>query len=207
MVWDVLNVIGTIAFAISGAIIAMEEEYDILGVYILGFATAFGGGTVRNILIDLPLSHIWQQNILFYIAILVIGIVFFLPNSWIESYSKWAWGVFFDAIGLGAFAIQGALYAYNMNHPLIAVVVAAALTGAGGGVIRDLLARRQPLILKKEMYAVWAMMGGLIVGLGLANHDILLYFVLALIVACRMLAHHYGWQLPRKKRKGEESSA
>lgn len=67
MTWDVLSIIGTIAFAISGAIVAMEEEYDILGVYILGIVTAFGGGAIRNLLIGVPVSALWEQGVLFQV--------------------------------------------------------------------------------------------------------------------------------------------
>lgn len=204
MVWDVLNIIGTIAFAISGAIVAIEEDYDLLGVYILGFATAFGGGITRNLLIDLPLGLVWQQGILFYIAAVAVAIVFVLPNYWLERWNRWF--VFFDAIGLAAFAIQGAMYAKEMNHPIIAVVLAAALTGVGGGVIRDVLARRQPLIFRKDLYAVWAMLGGFIVGMGFAESEFVLYSLVALIVLLRMLAYQYGWRLPRRQKSGEESS-
>lgn len=98
MVWDVLNIIGTIAFAISGAIVAIEEDYDLLGVYILGFATAFGGGITRNLLIDLPLGLVWQQGILFYIAAVAVAIVFVLPNYWLERWNRWF--VFFDTVKL-----------------------------------------------------------------------------------------------------------
>lgn len=202
MVWDVLNIIGTIAFAISGAIVAIEEDYDLLGVYILGFATAFGGGITRNLLIDLPLELVWQQGILFYIAAVVVAIVFILPHHWFDKWGRWF--VFFDAIGLAAFAVQGAMYAKDMNHPLIAVVVAAGLTGVGGGVIRDVLARRQPLIFKKDLYAVWAMLGGFIVGIGVAESEFVLYSLVALIVLLRMLSYQYGWHLPRRGNKGEK---
>lgn len=202
MVWDVLNIIGTIAFAISGAIVAIEEDYDLLGVYILGFATAFGGGITRNLLIDLPLELVWQQEILFYVAAVVVAIVFILPHDWFEKWGRWF--VFFDAIGLAAFAVQGAMYAKDMDLPLIAVVVAAGLTGVGGGVIRDVLARRQPLIFKKDLYAVWAMLGGFIVGIGVAESEFVLYSLVALIVLLRMLSYQYGWHLPRRGNNGEK---
>ena len=76
MAWEVLSIIGTVAFAISGAIVAMEEEYDILGVYILGIVTAFGGGAIRNLLIGVPVSALWEQGSLFLIALVSITIVF-----------------------------------------------------------------------------------------------------------------------------------
>ncbi|AGA23182.1 Membrane protein YvgT [Bacillus subtilis subsp. subtilis str. BSP1] len=164
MAWELLSVIGIIAFAVSGAIVAMEEEYDILGVYILGIVTAFGGGAIRNLLIGVPVSALWEQGAYFQIALLSITIVFLFPKLLLKHWNKW--GNLSDAIGLAAFAIQGALYAVKMGHPLSAVIVAAVLTGSGGGIIRDLLAGRKPLVLKAEIYAVWAALGGLIVGLG-----------------------------------------
>ena len=90
--------------------------------------------------------------------------MFLFPKLLLKHWNKW--GNLSDAIGLAAFAIQGALYAVKMGHPLSAVIVAAVLTGSGGGIIRDLLAGRKPLVLKAEIYAVWAALGGLIVGLG-----------------------------------------
>ena len=80
LTWEILNIIGTIAFAISGAIVAMEEEYDILGVYFLGLITAFGGGAIRNLLIGVPISALWDQGPLFLTAIIVITIVFLFQN-------------------------------------------------------------------------------------------------------------------------------
>lgn len=167
MAWELLSVIGIIAFAVSGAIVAMEEEYDILGVYILGIVTAFGGGAIRNLLIGVPVSALWEQGAFFQIALASVTIVFLFPKLLLRHWSKW--GNLSDAIGLSAFAIQGALYAVKMGHPLSAVIAAAVLTGSGGGIIRDLLAGRKPLVLKAEIYAVWAALGGLIVGLGWAG--------------------------------------
>lgn len=141
MAWEVLSIIGTVAFAISGAIVAMEEEYDILGVYILGIVTAFGGGAIRNLLIGVPVSALWEQGSLFLIALVSITIVFLFPKLLLKHWS--IWGSFSDAIGLAAFAIQGALYAVHMNHPVSAVIVAAVLTGSGGGMIRDLFGRKK----------------------------------------------------------------
>ncbi len=71
MAWEIFSIIGTIAFALSGAIVAMEEDYDIFGVYILGMATAFGGGALRNLLIGYPIVAFWQQDMLFQIALFI----------------------------------------------------------------------------------------------------------------------------------------
>ncbi|KYD00105.1 trimeric intracellular cation channel family protein [Heyndrickxia sporothermodurans] len=196
MTWEILSIIGTIAFAVSGAIIAMEEEYDILGTYILGIVTAFGGGAIRNLLIGVPVSALWEQSLLFQIALLSITIIFLFPHNLLRHWQRW--GNFFDAMGLAAFAIQGALYAKQMGHPLSAIIVAAVLTGSGGGIIRDVLAKRKPLVLQSEIYAVWAILCGFAIGLGLAKEPIELYLLFAIITMLRVLSYIFKWKLPNK---------
>lgn len=178
----------------------MEEEYDILGVYILGLATAFGGGAIRNLLIGVPVSALWEQGPLFLMAIAIMTIVFIFPNRTLKQWGKWE--LYTDAIGLAAFAIQGALYATEMNHPIIAVVVAALLTGSGGGVIRDVLARRKPLLLHADIYGVWAMLAGLSIGTGLFNESWELYILFITVVVLRILTVFYNWKLPSRSIKG-----
>ncbi|OSX53689.1 trimeric intracellular cation channel family protein [Anoxybacillus ayderensis] len=199
MTWEVLSIIGTVAFAISGAIVAMEEEYDILGVYILGIVTAFGGGAVRNVLIGVPVSVLWQQQTLFFIAFIAMTIVYLFPHKMLPHWQRW--GNFFDALGLSAFAIQGALYAVQMNRPLSAVIVAAVLTGSGGGMIRDVLAGRKPLVLRDEIYAVWAILAGVAVGTRIAHSPISLYVLFIVVAALRILSYTYNWKLPNKSLK------
>ncbi|MEH7115553.1 trimeric intracellular cation channel family protein [Neobacillus niacini] len=196
MTWEVLSIIGTIAFAVSGAIVAMEEEYDIFGVYILGIVTAFGGGAIRNLLIGVPVSAIWEQGLFFQIALLSITAVYLFPTNLLRHWQKW--GNFFDAIGLSAFAIQGAIYAANMNHPISAVIVAAVLTGIGGGIIRDLLAGRKPIVLRSEIYAVWAILAGLIIGLKIADRPWELYTLFFLVTTLRILSYTFHWKLPSR---------
>lgn len=195
MTWEILNIIGTIAFAISGAIVAMEENYDILGIYFLGFTTAFGGGTIRNILIGLPIEQIWLQERLFIICFVAMTIILILPNMWIDYWNKW--GIFFDAIGLAAFAIQGALFALQANASISAVLVAATLTGAGGGVLRDILAGRKPMIFQNEIYAIWATLAGLLVGLGYITGPVSTISLLIIIIILRMCSVYFKWTLPR----------
>lgn len=196
MTWEVLSMIGTVAFAISGAIIAMEEDFDILGVYILGIVTAFGGGAIRNLLIGVPVSALWDQGLFFQIALLSITIVFLFYNNLLSYWQKW--GNFFDAIGLSAFAIQGAMYAVDMNLPLSAVIVAAVLTGSGGGMIRDLLAGRKPLVLQSEIYAVWAIICGLAIGLKITVSSSELYALFVIVTFLRILSYSLQWKLPKR---------
>jgi Predicted membrane protein len=195
-VFDVLSMIGTVAFAVSGAVVAMEEEYDVLGVFVLGLVTAFGGGVIRNVLIGVPVTTLWSQGPLLTAAFISCLIVFVMPIAWLRQWRRSE--TFFDAIGLSAFAVQGALYATQQNHALPAVVVAAMLTGIGGGMIRDVLAGRKPLILREEIYAVWAMGAGLVIGLGWADSTGEYLVLFTAVVACRMLSAHYKWRLPRR---------
>ena len=197
MTWEVLTFIGTIAFAISGTIIAMEEEYDILGVYILGIVTAFGGGAIRNLLIGVPVSALWDQSLYFTVALVSITIVFLFPTNLSKHWDRW--GNFSDAIGLSAFAIQGAMYAVELNHPISAIIVSAALTGCGGGIIRDVLAGRKPLVFRKEIYAVWAIIAGLALGSGLFSQAWHLYTLFIFVTLFRVLSYTYNWHLPNKK--------
>lgn len=198
-IFGVFSIIGTVAFAVSGAVVAMEEEYDILGVFVLGLVTAFGGGVVRNLLIGMPVTMLWNQGDLLRIAIIAMTVAFLLPTSWIQKWRKSE--AFFDAIGLSAFAIQGALYATEMDHPISAVLVAAMLTGIGGGIIRDVLAGRKPVVLREEIYAVWAMLAGLAIGTGWIHSTFELLFLFVFIIVLRMLSVHFKWKLPHRSLK------
>jgi uncharacterized membrane protein YeiH len=190
------SIIGTIAFAASGAIVAMEEEYDILGVLVLGLVTAFGGGVIRNLLIGVPVTMLWSQGLFLKTAVISILIVFFLPTRWILRWKKGE--AFFDAIGLAAFAIQGALYAVHANLPTSAVMVAAMLTGIGGGMVRDIMAGRKPLVLQDEIYAVWAIAAGLAIGSLQLNKPWELLVLFGFVVLFRMFSVYFKWKLPRR---------
>lgn len=203
-IWSILNIIGTIAFAISGAIVAMEEDFDILGVFTLGFMTAFGGGAVRNLLIGLPMSALWDQSLEFYIALLVILFLFFLPNV-VDRHWKRA-DVLADAIGLAAFSIKGALHAQNLGWSLSAMIVGAVLTGSGGGIIRDLLAGRKPGVLQTEIYAGWSILAAVLMYFQVVSTDLGYYILAVLIVVLRMVGYKKGWHLPKSKWQTQKQS-
>ncbi|PQD93918.1 hypothetical protein CYL18_17325 [Pradoshia eiseniae] len=194
MSWELLSIIGTIAFAISGALVAMEEEYDLFGIYLLGFVTAFGGGAVRNILLGIPLSQLWHQDRLFLIAFISISLTCVFHQSLMPHWNKW--GNIFDAIGLSAFAVQGALKAVDMDAPLLAVIFAAILTGSGGGIVRDVLAGRKPILLQSEIYAIWAGIAGLLIGTGLLTTNVQLWILFIAVTGLRMLSYLNNWHLP-----------
>lgn len=204
MTWEIINIIGTIAFAASGAIVAMEEEFDVLGVYFLGLMTAFGGGAIRNLLIGIPISVLWDQEPLFLAAIIIITIVFLFPKFSLRGWEKS--GLQTDAVGLSAFAINGALYATEMNHSIIAILVAALLTGTGGGMLRDVLAGRKALLSQGHIYGAWAILAGLVVGTGLADQPLELYVLFAVIAILRILTVYYNWSLPFRSLKSKNEA-
>lgn len=196
MAWEIFSIIGTIAFALSGAIVAMEEEFDLFGVYILGIVAAFGGGAIRNVLIGLPISTLWSQEMFFNIALACITIFFIVPHHLINHWNRW--GNFTDAIGLSAFAIQGAMHAVSLELPLAAVLASAVLTGCGGGILRDLLAGRKPIVLRDEIYAMWAVLAGFIVYFDITESQLFLISLFLIILVLRVLSYVYGWKLPKK---------
>ncbi|WP_286133990.1 trimeric intracellular cation channel family protein [Bacillus sp. AFS053548] len=202
--WELFSIIGTISFALSGAVVAMEEDYDLFGVYILGFATAFGGGALRNLLIGYPINYLWNQTTNFTIALVAMTVIFFFPQLSNKPFKKL--DILFDSIGLSAFAILGANYAMELKLPVSAVIVASVLTGIGGGIVRDLLAKRKPMVLHSEVYAFWAILVGVLIGNKFVdtNFELLLLFIV--IVLLRLLSVHYSWSLPKRSFKGSSST-
>ncbi|WP_421385277.1 trimeric intracellular cation channel family protein [Bacillus salacetis] len=200
MAWDIFNIIGTIAFALSGAVIAMEAKYDIMGTYFLGLTTSFGGGAIRNLFIGTPITELWQQTALFTVAIMTITIIIILPEHTIERLQKWS---LFDSIGLSAFAVQGAILAHAVDMPLLAVMFSAAITGAGGGIIRDILAQRKPIVFREEIYLLWAVIAGFIIGMDWAIKSYHFYLLFGTILTLRVISHKYGWRLPVRTVEGQ----
>lgn len=195
--WEWLNVIGIVAFASSGAIVAMEERYDLLGVLFLGFVTAFGGGVIRQVLLGDSAAALWHQSLLMGVAAGTILIVFWLPRSLLFRWQRLE--VLCDAIGLAAFSLQAAIYATERGFPLVAIVVAALLTGAGGGIVRDVLAGRQPMVFQRgNIYGSWAMLAALAIGLGWPRQGLPLAILLVLVIALRMASVRWQWTLPQR---------
>ncbi|KGP70969.1 trimeric intracellular cation channel family protein [Pontibacillus yanchengensis] len=195
MAWDFLNFVAVAAFAFSGAIVAMSERYDIFGVIILGIATPFAGGIARNLFLQQDVVHIWEQGIFLYVAVGTIMIVYFFPKGWVMFWNRW--NVYLDAFGLSAFAIQGALFAMNNHLPVGAVLFSAIITGVGGGVTRDVLAQRRPMVLHTEIYAVWALFAGAVIAFGIIDYtnSIQLYILFGAIITLRLLSFHMNWHL------------
>ncbi|WAH41157.1 TRIC cation channel family protein [Alicyclobacillus fastidiosus] len=188
--WLVLHGIGTCAYAASGAFVALQAKYRMIGVFILGLTTSFGGGVIRNTVIGVPVTKLWDRETL----LLVVGtlaILYILSTKWIHHWKKW--GLFFDSIGLASFSLQGALYARQFGDNLGMTVMAALFTGIGGGVIRDLLAGRKPIALREEIHAILAVLVGVAVAIGGRGflEPIPLLSTISIVVAVRMFAVRY----------------
>lgn len=197
MILMVLSVVGSVGFALSGALVGLEQEYDVFGVLVLGLVTAFGGGIIRNLIVGIPVAEIWHQGAPFVAALVAMILAMVLPITW-SHYGKTPILVF-DAVGLATFAVEGALYAVDVHAPLGAIVAAATITGIGGGIVRDVLAQRKPMVLRDEIYAAWALLAGLAVGLGLVNPHRAwqVYGVILAVFLLRFLSVRLRWRLPR----------
>lgn len=155
----VFDIIGTIAFAMAGALTAVQKKLDVFGVFILALTTALGGGVVRDIIISNTPPMAFRNYELVMISLLSAIFVMFVYKS-IDKFNV-AIQVC-DAIGLGAFTVGGANMAieFGLNN-LLAVTFLAVVTGVGGGIIRDIFVQEIPGVFCKEIYAVAALIGSI----------------------------------------------
>ncbi len=151
-----LDLIGTLAFAISGALVAITKRLDPFGVFIVAFVTAVGGGTLRDVLIGrTPVGWMTDLNYIYVIAVAVILAIVF-RNNW-KQLSKSLF--LFDTIGLGVFTIIGTeIGIHSSLHPIICIAL-GTMTASFGGVIRDILCNDIPVIFRKEIYATACIVG------------------------------------------------
>jgi uncharacterized membrane protein YeiH len=189
---------GTVVFAVEGASAAVRAGLDLFGVLVLSFIVALGGGMIRDLLIGAtPPSAIcdWRYPVLAFVT----GLVTFLIHTQIEAVPPLLLTTL-DAAGLALFAVAGAEKALDFNiQPFIAVLM-GAITGCGGGVMRDMLLARVPMVLVADIYASAALVGAAIVVVGRRLGcppavAVVLGFIVCL--ALRITAVQLGWQLPR----------
>jgi uncharacterized membrane protein YeiH len=190
--WLVLHVIGIISYAASGAFVALAARYSFIGVYVLGLTTSFGGAIIRNLIIGIPLTSLWDR-FTFLTVLVTLTIIVFLPIKWIRHWKRW--GLLFDSIGLASFAIQGALTATKVYDNLGITILASMFTGVGGGMIRDLLVGRRPLALREEIHAVLTILCAVCIWLDWTS-PLQLSLIVIIVVAIRMSAIRYKWKFP-----------
>lgn len=194
--FNILEILGTAAFAISGALSAMNRKLDVFGIFIIAFVTGIGGGTVRDILIgNTPVT--WMDNIIY---IYLIGMVTILSIIFRTKINYLKTSLFlFDTIGLGIFTIIGVETGIQNNLDPIISIALGVMTGTFGGVIRDILCNEIPVIFRKEIYATACLIGGLvfIVLLKLGVEREIIYIVTSLIViSIRLVVVKFKISLP-----------
>ncbi|QJW90669.1 trimeric intracellular cation channel family protein [Spirosoma taeanense] len=153
-----IDLLGTFVFAISGIKLASGKQLDWFGAYLIGLVTATGGGTVRDLLLDV--TPFWMTDSTYF---LTTGAALLATLLFKEKLFKWPNTLFlFDTIGLGLFTIVGISKSIEMNLPFWVCIVMGTITGSIGGVIRDVLLNEVPLLLRKDIYALACVVGGFV---------------------------------------------
>jgi uncharacterized membrane protein YeiH len=194
----VIDLIGTALFAAEGASTAIQARLDLLGLLVLAFVTALGGGIIRDLLIgDAPPSSI--RNWHYPATALAAGVAVFVLHASTAGINPWLVTTL-DAAGLSFFAVAGATKALEFNlHPLLATMM-GGITGVGGGTVRDLLIGQVPKVLRTDVYAAAALFGAAVTIVCLRARINAVVANSSGIVGCfalRMLAVYHHWNLPR----------
>ncbi|WP_077195722.1 trimeric intracellular cation channel family protein [Prevotella ihumii] len=195
IVQQVVEVAGTLAFAVSGIRHAAAKHFDWFGGYVCGIAVAIGGGTIRDLILGVP--PFWTTDISY---LLFTGLALLLTIASRKMMKKLdnAWFVF-DTLGLAAFTIAGLQKTVELGHPFWMAIVLGCITGVAGGVIRDVLLNNVPVIFHKEIYAMASVAGGLLYWLLYSISFSLPFVVIAtflFICVIRFLAVYYHLSLP-----------
>ena len=205
LLFFITEMIGTVAFAVSGAMIAIERKLDLFGVLFLGATTAIGGGIVRDVLLGQIPPRAFLNYVYMLTAVLSAAVIFLLSylNSRQETPRPFLNDEllnFFDAAGLGIFSVIGVQHTINagFGDNVFFCVFLGMLTGVGGGMLRDMMSQTTPAVLRKHIYALASIAGALCYYYLHSYHDgtaILVTTVLVIVI--RLLASHFKWTLPR----------
>lgn len=191
----IIEILGTLAFAISGIRHAAAKHFDWFGGFVCGFAVAIGGGTLRDVMLGLP--PFWMTSPL-YIVCTIVAQIFVISFSRMLKWLDNAW-FFFDTLGLASFTITGIQKTIECGYPFWVAIIMGCITGAAGGVIRDVLLNKTPVVLRKEIYAMASIVGGLLYWVLTdmnVNMAITGVATFVFIVTIRVLAVKYHISLP-----------
>lgn len=195
-----LELIGTVAFAISGALTGIKKEMDLLGVIILGLTTAVGGGVLRDLILGLTPPKTFQDPTCALIA-MTTSLIVFLVCALRKHTRGQRLLLIMDAIGLGIFTVNGISVAINcsQDYRIMLLLFVGVLTGVGGGVVRDVLAGDRPYIFIKHIYACASVVGALVY-LFSKNYIPEIWSIclsIAATVVIRVLSSYFHWNLPK----------
>tara|TARA_R110002050_G_scaffold53118_2_gene120801 strand:- start:28133 stop:28747 length:615 start_codon:yes stop_codon:yes gene_type:complete len=200
----IIDILGTIAFAISGVLVAFNKRMDLFGVLMIAFVTAVGGGTLRDLLIgDTPVS--WMKDITFTYVIIASAVFAILFRSKI-NYLRTSLFLF-DTIGIGLYTLIGIQKGISADlHPIICIAL-GTITASFGGVIRDILCNEIPVIFRKEIYATACILGGvtyfLLIKLPIESNIVFIISGIVVVVT-RLLAVKFKIALPNIYRQEKQ---
>lgn len=201
---NVLDYLGTFAFAISGIRMAAAKKFDWFGAYVVGLVTAIGGGTTRDLLLGVTPFWMTQSSYLIVTGVALLFVIGF--GKWVVRLNYTFF--IFDAIGLGLFTVVGIDKALSNDFAMWVAIAMGMITGSVGGLVRDVLINQVPLILRKDIYAMASILGGLIyfacMELGVNPVTTQIISVISVILI-RVLAVRFHIGLPVMKAYDEES--
>lgn len=206
------DLIGTIAFAISGTFVGIRKKMDIFGVNVLAVTTACGGGLMRDLIIGVTPPMMFRNPFYVLAATIVANIVFLLmyrhrhmPRKLAPLYDQLLF--WFDSLGLAAFTVDGVMAGVRAGYPdnYFLICFLGFITAVGGGALRDIMACQMPDIFRKHIYAVAAIAGAIVLAMlyrwtGMENLAMVSGFLLVLVL--RKLAAHFLWNLPKVNLEG-----
>lgn len=194
----IIDFIGTFAFAISGIRLASAKKFDWFGAYVVGVVTAVGGGTLRDMMLDV--TPFWMQNG-FYLVVSAFALLFvILFSKYLVHLNNTIF--IFDAIGLGLFTVVGIEKSLDFEFPMWVAIIMGTLTGAAGGILRDTLINEVPLVFRSDLYAIACVFGGFVywICMKLGCPEIPTQITAALsVIVLRMVAAKYHIHLPTLK--------
>jgi len=192
----VLDLLGVFVFAVSGAALAVEKRLDLFGVVVLSVVTALGGGLLRDVLLgETPPVALRESRYL--VVALIAGLVVFLSSTGVHRVARLV--LVFDAAGLGLFVATGTAKALHAGLGAVPAVTLGCLTGIGGGILRDVLVAEVPVVLRRELYAVPAILGAAVVTTGdrlSADASVTAALAAVVVFVVRVLAVWRDWHFP-----------
>lgn len=193
----VLNAIGLIAFSFSGAVKARIRGLDLYGIMLLGFATALGGGAIRDVMVQRIPLMLKEINYTVFCIAGILPVIILKKDITTAIYTKFF--LVSDGIGLASFTTTGCIVANQVGLGAIGIIVLGMSTAIGGSIIRDVLVNEIPMVLSKEIYATCSLAGCIVFWLlsyNSGNH-IAAYSSMFVVFIFRMLAIRFNWNLPR----------
>lgn len=206
-----MEMVGTVAFAISGAMVGVERNMDIFGVGVLGVVTSVGGGMIRDIVLGIIPPAVFIHPVYALVATITSFIVFFifyfnkefLNGNFGDKFSRLMLAM--DSIGLGIFTVVGVNTGIRQGYSdnLFLLVFLGTITGVGGGLLRDVMAGVPPYIFVKHIYACASIVGAIVCVFMHRTHGSIYAMAVssAVVILIRFLAAHYRWNLPRMDKK------